>query len=68
MEKVENQKFSCKMANRIQKMQKKPQTKQTWIGAHLPKKISSANITRGFVFCSCRLSATLTEMKIRWFK
>lgn len=44
MEMVENQKFSFKMANRIQKMQKKPSTKQTWIGAwgknSLPKKKS----------------------------
>lgn len=73
MEKVENQQFSCKMANRIQKMKKNPPIKQMWIGAwgkkSLPKKkINSANITRGFVFCSCRLSVTLTEIKISWFK
>jgi len=53
MEKVENRLFSCKMANSVQGMQKKPQTKQTHGSVHgvkkVPKKINSVNITRGFV-------------------
>lgn len=39
MEKVENWQFSCKMENRIQKMQKKPQTKQTCELVHGVKKV-----------------------------
>lgn len=43
MEKVENRQFSCKMANRFQKMQKKPSVKQMWIDAWSKNKSAKKN-------------------------